>query len=142
MVWETKSGQETMEIGCQIGKKAKPGEIYCLCGDLGAGKTEFAKGFAQGLGIEDMVNSPTFTIVQEYFGAVSLYHFDVYRIAEEEELYDIGYEEYFFGNGVCLIEWADLIKGLIPPDAVWITLERDLARGDNVRRICLTGGGK
>ena len=117
MIYETMSPKETFELGRKIGLEAKAGEIICLDGDLGVGKTVFTQGFAKGLGIDEAVNSPTFTIIQEYDeGRLPLYHFDVYRIGNPEEMYEIGYEDYFYGQGVCLIEWAKLIEELIPDD--------------------------
>lgn len=118
----------TFELGRSIGQQAKPGEIYCLSGELGAGKTVFAKGFASGLGVREIVTSPTFTIVNEY-GCVGvmpqkLFHFDVYRIVDADEMFDIGYEEMFFGDGVCLVEWAEQIAELIPAHAEWIYIEK------------------
>ncbi|MPN38032.1 tRNA threonylcarbamoyladenosine biosynthesis protein TsaE [bioreactor metagenome] len=123
-----------MKIAYEIGRAAKPGDIYCLNGDLGSGKTVFAKGFAKGLDIPDEVTSPTFAIVNEYKGRLPLYHFDVYRISSPEEMEDTGYEEYFFGAGVCLIEWAHLIEPVIPQEAVWITIKKDIYN-DNTREI-------
>ena len=118
MIYETMSPKETFELGKKIGLEAKAGEIICLDGDLGVGKTVFTQGFAKGLGIDEAVNSPTFTIIQEYDeGRLPLYHFDVYRIGDPEEMYEIGYEDYFYGQGVCLIEWAKLIEELIPDEA-------------------------
>lgn len=128
--------QDTYELGRQMGSLALPGQMYLLDGDLGVGKTVFTQGFGKGLGVEDAINSPTFTIVQEYTeGRVPFYHFDVYRIADEEEMEEIGYEEYFFGGGVCLIEWAQNISDLLPEDAIRITIEKDLDKGFEYRRI-------
>ena len=133
---ESRSEQETYQAGRQLGQFAKPGEIYCLKGDLGVGKTVFTKGFAEGIGIQEPVNSPTFTIIQQYEeGRLPLYHFDVYRISDIDEMEEIGYEDYFFGDGVCLIEWANLIEEIIPDYAVWITIEKDLEYGFEYRRI-------
>ena len=141
MIIETKTPQETFEVGKKIGENAKPGQIYTLTGDLGVGKTVFTQGVAAGLGITEPICSPTFTIIQEYeSGRLPLYHFDVYRIGSIEEMDDTGYEEYFFGDGVCLIEWAELIEEIIPPEAVWINIEKDLDKGFDYRRI--TFGGK
>lgn len=138
---ESFSPQQTESIGFELGQKAKAGDIYCLSGDLGVGKTVFTRGFAKGLGVEEeYITSPTFTIINEYDGRLNLYHFDVYRIGSIEEMDDTGYEEYFFGDGVCLIEWAELIEEIIPPDAVWINIEKDLDKGFDYRRI--TFGGK
>ena len=135
-MWETYGPQETFEIGKQLGLEAKPGEVYCLDGDLGVGKTVFTKGFASGLGITEPVNSPTFTIVQQYEeGRLPLYHFDVYRIGDVEEMDEIGYEDCFYGEGVCLIEWSTLIQEILPEDAIHITIEKDLEKGFDYRRI-------
>ena len=115
MIAETFSEIETRELGEKLGRLAAPGSIYTLTGDLGTGKTVFTQGFARGLGITEHVNSPTFTIVQEYDGGrLPFYHFDVYRIGDIEEMDEIGYEDYFYGEGVCLIEWAELIEELLP----------------------------
>jgi len=135
---ETFHEQETFALGQQLGARAREGEIYCLDGDLGAGKTVFTQGFAQGLGITEPVSSPTFTIFQQYEeGRLPLYHFDVYRIADPSEMDEIGYEEYFYGNGVCLIEWASLIEELVPEDARWIRIEKNPEKGFDYRRITL-----
>ncbi len=139
-VIESNSPGETYELGHQLGLAAKPGQIFCLDGDLGTGKTVFTQGFAAGLGITEAVNSPTFTIVQVYDeGRLPLYHFDVYRIDDIGEMDEIGYEDYFFGCGVCLVEWSVQIEELIPMDAVKISLEKDLARGFDFRRITVRG---
>ncbi len=131
MVFETFNEEQTKNIGYALGKKARPGNIYCLKGDLGTGKTVFTKGFAEGLGITEHITSPTFTIVNEYKdGRIPLYHFDVYRIGGCDEMYDIGYEEYIDGDGVCLIEWAELIEDIIPKNAVWIVIEKDMTKED------------
>ena len=135
-VYESFSEEMTFNIGKELGKKADKGEIICLEGDLGVGKTVFTKGFAEGLDIEDNIDSPTFTIVQEYLeGRIPLYHFDVYRIGDVSEMDEIGYEDYFFGEGVCLIEWASRIEELIPESAIHITIEKDLSRGFEYRRV-------
>ena len=136
MIYESMSEKDTFEFGKKLGEKATAGQIICLDGDLGVGKTVFTQGFAKGLGIEDSVNSPTFTIIQIYDeGRLPLYHFDVYRIGEPEEMYEIGYEEYFFGEGVCLIEWSKLIEELIPNEAITVTIEKDLSKGLDYRKI-------
>ena len=140
MIIETNSASETLALGEKLGKAAKPGQIYTLNGDLGVGKTVLTQGFAKGLGITEAVNSPTFTIVQVYEeGRLPLYHFDVYRIEEPEEMEEIGYEEYFYGQGVCLVEWASLVEEIIPPEAVWITIEKDLDKGFDYRKITVRG---
>ena len=136
MVYETVRPEETFELGRTMGLKAVPGGVYCLEGDLGVGKTVFTQGFARGLGIGGPVNSPTFTILQQYEeGRMPLYHFDVYRIGDVEEMEDIGYEDCFYGEGVCLIEWPSLIGEILPEDAVWIRIEKDLDRGFDYRKI-------
>ena len=115
--------QETIEYGKRLGQQAAPGQILALTGDLGAGKTTLTKSIAAGLGISEMITSPTFTIVKEYHsGRLPLYHFDVYRIGDIDEMYELGYEEYFFGSGLCVVEWADLIEDLIPEEAMWISI--------------------
>lgn len=135
-VYESFSEEMTFNIGKELGKKADKGEIICLEGDLGVGKTVFTKGFAEGLDIEDNIDSPTFTIVQEYLeGRIPLYHFDVYRIGDISEMDEIGYEDYFFGEGICLIEWASRIEELLPESAVHIKIEKDLAKGFEYRRV-------
>ncbi|WP_370750139.1 tRNA (adenosine(37)-N6)-threonylcarbamoyltransferase complex ATPase subunit type 1 TsaE [Eubacterium sp.] len=139
MIYETMSPKETFELGKKIGLEAKAGEIICLDGDLGVGKTVFTQGFAKGLGIDEAVNSPTFTIIQEYDeGRLPLYHFDVYRIGDPEEMYEIGYEDYFYGQGVCLIEWAKLIEELIPDEAKIVLIEKDLEKGLDYRKITVS----
>ena len=136
MVIETRKPEETYELGKKMGREAKPGQIICLSGDLGVGKTVFTQGFAAGLGIEGPVNSPTFTILQQYEdGRLPLYHFDVYRIGGVSEMDEIGYEDCFFGGGVCLIEWPGLIEEILPEKAVWVTIEKDLEKGFDYRRI-------
>lgn len=141
MVWESFCEKDTAKIGETLAREAKPGEIYLLEGDLGVGKIVFAKGFALGLGITEPITSPTFTIIQEYEqGRLPFYHFDVYRIADEEEMFELGYESYFFGQGVCLIEWASLIQGLLPAECRTIRIEKDLERGFDYRRVELVDG--
>ena len=136
MVKDVYSEQETRDFAKELAAKAVPGEVYALNGDLGAGKTAFTKGFAEGLGITDIVNSPTFTILQEYTGGrLPLYHFDVYRIEEPEEMAEVGFEEYIRGEGVSLVEWAGLVKELLPPDTRNVTIEKDLEKGTEYRRI-------
>ena len=135
-VYESFSEEMTFEIGKKLGEKADKGEIICLEGDLGVGKTVFTKGFAEGLNIEENIDSPTFTIVQEYTeGRLPLYHFDVYRIGDISEMDEIGYEDYLFGEGVCLIEWASRIEELIPESAIRIIIEKDLSKGFEYRRV-------
>ena len=136
MIIETNSPEETFELGKRLGEQAKPGWIFTLVGDLGVGKTVFTQGLARGLGIEEPVSSPTFTIVQEYdTGRLPFYHFDVYRIGDIEEMEEIGYDDCFFGGGVCLVEWADLIEELIPEHAFHVTIEKELEKGFDYRKI-------
>lgn len=133
---ETFSEKETFELGKKLGTEAKPGQVYALLGDLGVGKTILTKGFAEGLGITEPVSSPTFTIVQIYEeGRMPFYHFDVYRIGDMEEMDEIGYEDCFYGEGVCLVEWANLIEEIMPENTIWITIEKDLEKGFDYRRI-------
>ena len=140
MIIETKNARETYEVGEKIGLQARPGQVYTLVGDLGVGKTVFTQGVASGLGITEPVSSPTFTIIQEYEeGRRPFYHFDVYRIGCIEEMDEIGYEDYFYGKGICLIEWANLIEEIIPEDAISITIEKDLEKGFDYRRIIIEG---
>ena len=134
----SRSVEDTYELGRRLGLNARRGQIYCLSGDLGTGKTVFAKGFAAGLGVREDVTSPTFTIMQIYDdGVLPLYHFDAYRIGDEEEMFEIGYEEYFFGDGVTLVEWPEMIEGLIPEDACLLNIEKDPSEGFDYRKITL-----
>lgn len=140
MMTETYGPKETFAFGKQLGEKAQPGEVYCLNGDLGVGKTVFTQGFASGLGIRGPVSSPTFTIVQQYEdGRLPLYHFDVYRIGDISEMDEIGYEDCFFGDGVSLIEWSSLIEELLPDQAVKVLIEKDFTKGDDYRKITMEG---
>ena len=142
MVLESKSPEDTFQIGMRLGKLAEAGEVYTLTGDLGVGKTVFTQGFAKGLGIDESVNSPTFTILQIYEGGrLPLYHFDVYRIGSVEEMEETGFEEYIMGDGVSLIEWADLIEEILPRKRTRVLIEKDLEKGFDYRRITveLTG---
>ena len=137
-IYETYSAEETFELGQEFGKKAVPGQIYTMKGDLGVGKTVFTQGFAAGLEIAGPVNSPTFTIIQEYEeGRIPFYHFDVYRIGDVEEMDEIGYEDYFFGQGVCLVEWAELIAEILPDNCIPILIEKDLEKGFDYRKIVI-----
>lgn len=140
-IWETYSPEESGKIGEELGKSLQGKEIICLNGEMGTGKTVLAQGIARGLGIDEPVNSPTFTIVQSYEGGrLPLYHFDVYRIEEPEEMEEIGYEDCFFGDGVTLVEWSDLIAELIPEDAIRIRIEKDPSKGDDYRKITVFRG--
>jgi len=135
-VIETHGPEETFAFGKVLGEQAVPGQVICLDGDLGVGKTVFTQGFAEGLGICGPVNSPTFTIVQVYEeGRLPLYHFDVYRIGDVEEMDEIGYEDYFYGEGVALVEWSTLIEEIIPEAAIHVTIEKDVEQGFDYRRI-------
>lgn len=138
MVFESFSSEETFNFAMEYGQKATKGTVYCLNGDLGVGKTVFTQGFAKGLGITEPVNSPTFTIVQVYEeGRLPFYHFDVYRISDIEEMDEIGYEEYFYSEGVCLVEWGCLIEEILPKDTVYITIEKELEKGFDYRKITI-----
>lgn len=138
MVLESRSPEQTFQIGVRLGQKAKPGQVYTLTGDLGVGKTVFTQGFAKGLGIEEPVCSPTFTIVQEYGeGRLPFYHFDVYRIGDVEEMDEVGYEDYIMGQGVTLIEWAGLIEEILPENRTEVIIEKDLEQGFEYRRITI-----
>lgn len=137
---ETFCAEETYALGKKIGERAKPGMVLSLIGDLGVGKTVFTQGLAKGLGIEESISSPTFTIVQVYEeGRLPFYHFDVYRIGDIEEMDEIGYEDYFYGDGVSLIEWANLIEEILPEDIVRVTIEKDLNKGFDYRKIMVEG---
>lgn len=138
MIIETRSPEETFILGKKIGEAALPGQVYTLNGDLGVGKTVFTQGIAAGLGITEAVSSPTFTIVQVYEeGRLPFYHFDVYRIGDIEEMEEIGYDDYFFGQGICLIEWAKLIREILPEKRISVTIEKDLDKGFDYRRITI-----
>lgn len=139
-IYESQSAKETRLLGEKIGQKAKGGEIILLNGDLGVGKTVFSKGLGAGLGIEEPISSPTFTVLQIYeSGRLPLYHFDVYRIADVEEMDEIGYEDYFYGRGVCLVEWAELISEILPSEVIRVTIEKDLQKGMDYRKITVEG---
>lgn len=134
----TQSPEETFQLGVELGKEAEPGQVYCLSGDLGVGKTVFTQGFAKGMGIEENVNSPTFTILQPYEGGrLPLYHFDAYRIEDAEEMEEIGYEDCFYGTGVSLVEWPEQIREVIPENGIWIRIEKDLEQGFDYRKITI-----
>ena len=136
MVIETFDPKETYDLGVKMGEQAQAGQVICLNGDLGVGKTVFTQGFAAGLGITESVNSPTFTIVQQYEdGRLPLYHFDVYRIGDISEMDEIGYEDCFYGDGVSLIEWSQLIEEILPEHVTEITIEKDLEKGFDYRKI-------
>lgn len=139
MVFESTSSQMTFEFAKKIGQNLKRGDVLCLDGDLGVGKTVFTKGVAAGLGIKDDVSSPTFTLIQEYYGGrLPLYHFDVYRIDGLWDMDDLGYEEYFYGEGVCLVEWGSMIKELFPENTIYVHIEKDLEKGFDYRKITVS----
>ena len=136
---ETNGERETFELGQEMGRSAKPGQVYTMVGDLGVGKTVFTKGFAKGLEIEEPISSPTFTIVQVYEeGRMPFYHFDVYRIGDVEEMDEIGFEDYIYGEGVSLIEWANLIEEILPENYTEIRIEKNLEKGFDYRKITVT----
>ncbi len=136
MIIPSYSEDDTKNVGFMLADNAKKGDIFCLVGDISAGKTHLTKGFASGLMIEDEIVSPTFTIVNSYdSGKLLFHHFDVYRLENPNELENIGFDDYIYGDGVCLIEWADMIEEYIPKDAIWINLSKDDAKGDNYRKI-------
>ena len=136
VILESNSSKETFDIGVEMGKKAKPGDVICLEGDLGTGKTVFSQGFAAGLGIDDVISSPTFTILKEYYeGRIPMYHFDVYRIGDEDEMDEIGYYDKIDGDGVCLIEWSSLIKDILPEKCIRVCIEKNTELGFDYRKI-------
>lgn len=138
MIIETRSAEETYNLGVEIGKRATKGQVYTMVGDLGVGKTVFTQGMAYGLEIQEPISSPTFTIVQVYDeGRLPFYHFDVYRIGDISEMDEIGYEDYIYGEGVSLIEWANLIEDILPEERIAITIEKDLEQGFDYRRITI-----
>lgn len=138
MIIETRSAEETYQLGVEIGKNAKKGDVLTLVGDLGVGKTVFTQGLAKGLAIEEQISSPTFTIVQVYDeGRLPFYHFDVYRIGDISEMDEIGYEDYVYGEGVSLIEWANLIEEILPESRTSILIEKDLEQGFDYRKITI-----
>ena len=140
MIIETRSAEETFALGKKIGEQARPGDVYTLVGDLGVGTTVFTQGLAEGLEITEPISSPTFTIVQVYEeGRLPFYHFDVYRIGDVEEMDEIGFEDYIYGEGVSLIEWSNLIEEILPEKKVKITIEKDLEQGFDYRRIMIEG---
>ncbi|MDR2648470.1 MAG: tRNA (adenosine(37)-N6)-threonylcarbamoyltransferase complex ATPase subunit type 1 TsaE [Clostridiales bacterium] len=143
MEFISNSPRETFDWARSLAAGAKAGDILCLTGDLGCGKTAFAKGFGAGLGVSAEITSPTFTILNIYDSpnqSLPLYHFDVYRISDPTEMEDTGYEDFFYGNGVCLIEWAEIIKNMIPETAGWVTIEKDLRESGDYRKIIYNGG--
>ena len=137
MIYEATTLDATKKIAQDFAKSLKPGDVVCMYGDLGAGKTEFVRAMAQEFGITDYITSPTFTIVNEYKGTLDLYHFDVYRIADSDEMYEIGYDEYIDGDGICVIEWAEFIEDILPPHRYNVTINKDLANGESYRKITI-----
>ena len=137
-IYETNSAEETFALGKKLGETAKPGQVFTLIGDLGVGKTVFTQGVAKGLEITEPISSPTFTIVQVYEeGRLPFYHFDVYRIGDVEEMDEIGYEDYFYGEGICFVEWANLIEEIIPSDRIQITIKKNPEKGYSYREITI-----
>ncbi|MBO4864707.1 MAG: tRNA (adenosine(37)-N6)-threonylcarbamoyltransferase complex ATPase subunit type 1 TsaE [Eubacterium sp.] len=138
-IFESNSREDTYNFARALGEKAEPGQIFCLSGNLGVGKTVFAQGFGAGLGVKEPMASPTFTILQEYSdGRLPLYHYDVYRVGDVDELEETGFYEYVGGDGVALIEWAELVEEVIPGEAVWIKIEKDVEKGFDYRKIEMT----
>lgn len=129
------SPAETKTAAAEIVKELKNGSVICMYGDLGAGKTAFVQGMATALGIDESVTSPTFTIVNEYYGTMPLYHFDVYRIGSSDEMYEIGFDEYINSDGISVIEWAELIEDILPDEYIKITITKDIAKGEDYREI-------
>lgn len=142
MIYKSNSVRETQNIAKAFAKSLKPGDVLCLSGDLGTGKTAFVQGLTKALGVEDVVSSPTFTIVNCYTGKMPIYHFDVYRIADPDEMYEIGYEEYVCGDGVCIIEWPEQISELLPEDRYDIRIEKNLEIHEDFREITIEKRGQ
>lgn len=142
MRYTSYSPEETEKIAYEFSQRLNAGDVVCMYGELGAGKTAFVRGIARGLGIKDHITSPTFTIVNEYCGKMPLYHFDVYRIADEDEMYEIGYEEYIDGDGVSVIEWPQLIKDILPKSYYSVKIDRNYEAGENSRIITIERVGK
>ena len=141
MVIETYSAKETFDFGEKLALNAKSGDVFTLEGNLGCGKTVFSQGFAKGLDVKDNICSPTFTIIQEYYsGRLPFYHFDVYRISDVEEMDEVGFDDYVYGDGVCLIEWANIIEEILPKNRIEVVIEKDLEKGFDYRKITVTGG--
>ncbi len=137
MEYISKNAADTKKIAAEFVKTLHDGDVICMYGDLGAGKTAFAQGLAQGLNIGEPITSPTFTIVNEYYGDLPLYHFDVYRIADTDEMYEIGYEEYVYGDGISVIEWAELIEDILPEKRYNVTIKKDMAESEDYRKIII-----
>lgn len=140
MKFESRSCEDTYNFGLKLGSEAKSGDVFCLSGDLGTGKTVFAKGFAKGLDLDDKdVVSPTFTIVNVYKGRLDFYHMDVYRLSDSDEAFEIGIDEMLYGNGVCLVEWGEIIEDMLPENTVFIEIEKELEKGEDYRLINVRG---
>ncbi len=138
---ETSSFEETVEFGRKLGAILKPGDVICLSGDLGTGKTALTNGIAKGLDIDSYVTSPTFTLVNEYEGRFPLYHFDVYRIADPEEMFDIGFDEYIYGDGISIIEWGEQISHILPLEIIKVEIRKNLGKGLDIREISVDFAG-
>lgn len=139
MRFETNSVEETREIAKQLSQRFSAGDVICLSGDLGAGKTAFVSGFVRGFGYEGYVSSPTFALIHEYPADVPIYHFDMYRIENEDDAYAAGVDEYLYGDGICLIEWSENIRELLPQGYYTVTIRKDVSQGENFREIVLEG---
>ena len=138
MIFEVNTINETTKLGSNLGKMLKPGDVICLTGDLGTGKTHITKGIALGLGIKDIITSPTFNIVNEYnTGRLKLNHFDVYRVSDPDEIYEIGFDDYIYSDAVSIIEWANYIEEILPNEFIYINIEKDLKKGENYRKITI-----
>ncbi|KPU43623.1 tRNA threonylcarbamoyladenosine biosynthesis protein TsaE [Oxobacter pfennigii] len=142
MLFESYSPNDTEKVGEYLGSIANKGYVICLTGDLGAGKTKFVKGLAKGLNIDDYITSPTFTIVNEYNGRLPLYHFDVYRINDTDEMHEIGFDEYIYGQGVSVIEWANIIEEILPKENIWVDISKDMEVGEDYRKIQIKVNGE
>lgn len=140
MIYEIENIEQTKTVAREFAKTLKKGDVVCMYGDLGAGKTEFVRAMAQEFGITSYITSPTFTILNEYHGDVDLYHFDVYRIADSDEMYAIGYDEYIDSDGICVIEWAELIEDILPKDRYNVTINKDYSKGEDYRKITILKG--
>lgn len=137
MIYYSNSPEDTANIALEFAKTLVVGDVICMSGDLGVGKTAFVQALARELGIEEYLSSPTFTIVNCYEGKFPLYHFDVYRIADSDEMYEIGYEEYVYGDGISVIEWAENISDILPEKRYEITIKKDYEKGENFREISI-----
>ena len=142
MLYKSNSAKETENISKAFSKTLKAGDVVCLWGDLGVGKTAFAGGLSKGLGVTEYISSPTFTVVNCYEGNLPVYHFDVYRISDSEEMYEIGYEEYVYGDGVSIIEWPGLISDILPEERYDITISKNLELHADFREILIEKRGK